>query len=86
MDEVTPADPRHHTMERLEEAKRITKDGVEYWMARELGPILGYETWGKFEPFIDRAKAALRANGRDPSHQIVQTGKMMERGGGAQKE
>ena len=54
-------------MERLEAAKRTSKSGVDYWMARELGPILGYLVWGKFEPVVLRAAAALRADGRDPS-------------------
>lgn len=79
--------PSHkHTMERLELLKHTSAKDVEYWMAREIGPTLGYETWGKFEPVIERASAALAASGINSSHQIVQTGKMMERGKGAQKE
>jgi DNA-damage-inducible protein D len=81
----TPDDHRL-TMEELESAKKISPRGVDYWMAREIGPILGYEVWGRFEPVIDRAAAAMRASGIDPSHQIVQTGKMMMRGKGAQTE
>ena len=77
MDEITPAEPHRHTMERLEAAKRVTPDGVEYWLARELGPILGYHAWGRFEPVIQRAAAALTASGRNASHQIVRTGKSM---------
>jgi DNA-damage-inducible protein D len=53
-------------------------------MARDIGPALGYGVWGKFEPVIGRAEAAMRASGVEPSHHIVQTGKMMERGKGAQ--
>lgn len=83
---VTPAEPHRHTMQRLEEARKATDDGVEYWMARDLGPILGYDTFAKFEPVVRRAEEALRANKVDPSHQIVRTSKMMERGGGAQVE
>jgi DNA-damage-inducible protein D len=66
-------------MERLEAAKRTNAKGVEYWMARELGPILGYPTWGKFEPVVLRAAAALRADGMEPSHQIAQTSKSVGR-------
>lgn len=86
MPDIEPQEPQRHTMERLEAAKRVLQNGVEFWTARELGPILGYETWAKFEPVIERAAEALRANGREPSHQIARTGKMMERGRGAQKE
>lgn len=86
MGDITPSEPQRHTMQRLETAKRTTKEGVEYWMARDLGPILGYETFSKFEAVIDRASEALSAAGEDASHHIVQTSKMMGRGGGAQVE
>jgi DNA-damage-inducible protein D len=79
MDDLIESEPHRHTMERLEAAKRTTPGGVGYWMARELGPILGYPTWGKFEPVVLRAAAALRADGRDPSHQIAQAGKSVGR-------
>ncbi len=59
-------------------------DGTEYWRARELRGILGYESWTKFQPVIERARAAMTTQGIDASHQIVQTDAMMERGGGAQ--
>lgn len=86
MTDVIPAEPHRHTMERLEAAKRITSDGVEYWMARELGPILGYDGWRDFEAVMKRAADALTANGLDPSHQIVPTRKLMEVGKGATNE
>jgi len=76
---------RHrHTMERLEALKRISPKGTDYWMAREIGPVLGYEVWGKFEPVIDRARDSMTASGIDASHHVAHTSKMMERGKGAQ--
>lgn len=78
--------PHRHTMERLESAKQTTENGVEYWYARDIGPILGYPTWQNFEPAVRRAEDALRASGRDPSQQIMPTHRMMERGGGALTE
>ena len=86
MPETPPEGSRRRTMERLEAAKRLTPSGVEYWMARELGPILGYETWAKFEAVIERAARALSADGRDPSQQIARAGKMLERGSNAMTE
>jgi DNA-damage-inducible protein D len=79
-----PNEPDRHTMERLESAKRLTETGAPYWLAREIHPILGYPDWRNFEPSVKRAENALRTNGQDPSHHIVETQKMMERGGGAQ--
>ena len=71
------------TMERLEALKRTSERGVDYWMARDIGVPLGYEVWARFEPVVLRAGAAMQASGIDPSHHIVQTDKMMERGKGA---
>ncbi|MBV9114682.1 MAG: DNA damage-inducible protein D [Hyphomicrobiales bacterium] len=74
-----------HTMERLEAARRVSKSGVEYWTAREMSPILGYPVWSKFEPVLERARAAMESNGIDSSHHIAQTGKMVELGSGSER-
>ncbi|MBU2578868.1 DNA damage-inducible protein D, partial [Patescibacteria group bacterium] len=34
------------------------KDGVEFWYARELQGLLGYNKWSNFENVIDKAKIA----------------------------
>ena len=35
-----------------------TEDGVEYWLARELMPLLGYARWENFKNSISKAKLA----------------------------
>lgn len=35
----------------------------EFWLARELMPLLGYTRWNEFEDVIDRAKAACQNTG-----------------------
>ena len=37
-----------------------TKDGVEYWNARELCKILGYNEFNKFVPVIKKAMISPR--------------------------
>lgn len=37
----------------------------EYWLARELSKILGYNRWENFENVIAKAKIACKFNGRD---------------------
>lgn len=74
-----------NTMAKLEELRRISSRGSEYWLARDIQPVLGYPTWRGFEAVIDRARASFRANGLDPSHQIVLTHKLMGGGKGAQQ-
>ena len=73
------------TIKDLQERMHKLADGVEYWMAREIHPILGYPTWDKFEAVIDRARQAFRNNDADPSHHISLTGKMVELGSDARR-
>ena len=37
--------------------------GLEYWSARELMPLLGYDKWERFSGVIERAIASLEAQG-----------------------
>lgn len=46
--------------------RRETADGTEYWSARELMPVLGYERWENFEDSIIRARLAAQNSGHDP--------------------
>jgi len=53
----------------LESIKKVTQDEnpVEFWLARDLMPMLGYSTWAKFTEAIERAKEALKI-----SNQVVE--------------
>ena len=46
----------------FEEASH-TKEGIEYWMARELQELLGYEEWRNFCKIIDKAKMSSQKSG-----------------------
>ena len=40
-----------------------TETGIEYWLARDLQPLLGYTQWRNFLSIIGKAKTACeRAN------------------------
>jgi hypothetical protein len=71
---------------RLEEARRMTVDGVEYWMARVVQPLLGYEIWRNFEGVVGRARAACESAGHDPSQHFAEVGNVITAGHGAQLE
>jgi DNA-damage-inducible protein D len=43
--------------------RQYTPDGGEFWSARDLMPLLGYERWERFEDSIDRAVAAALNSG-----------------------
>lgn len=72
-------------MKDLEALRRETEAGREFWLAREVGGVLGYPVWREFENVIDRARSSYMSNGFDPSHQIVSTHKLMGTGKGAQR-
>jgi DNA-damage-inducible protein D len=74
-----------NTMDRLKQASKVTGDGIEYWLAREIMPILGYETWRRFEETLERARAALVGNGVEPSQHFAESGKMLELGNASQR-
>ncbi|MEH2166621.1 MAG: BRO family protein [Nostoc sp.] len=42
----------------FDQIKQVDTDSNEYWLARELMPILGYQQWRQFEDAISRAIAA----------------------------
>jgi DNA-damage-inducible protein D len=69
---------------KLDERKRYTDEGVEYWMARELRPILGYDTWQKFTNVIDRAVEACRNIGVNPEYHFSDAARVITAGKGAQ--
>ncbi|RVW06252.1 phage antirepressor Ant [Rhodococcus spongiicola] len=49
----------------FDQIRRRHPDGTEYWSARELMPLLGYEKWERFEDVVDRALASMRAQGHN---------------------
>jgi DNA-damage-inducible protein D len=63
----------------------VTLEGREYWSARELMPLLGYDRWENFEVAIRRAKVAGHNSGYDVATHFPGATKMVEVGSGAQR-
>jgi DNA-damage-inducible protein D len=72
------------TMELLESAKKVSPNGVDYWLAREICPILGY-SWEGFEAVISRATDACDSVEIDSRYHFRQTSNMMKVGKGGQR-
>ena len=54
--------------------KWVNPYGVEYWSARELAPLLGYDKWQNFDIAIQRAMANCNVAGQEfSSHFLVTT-------------
>ncbi len=70
----------------LDAVKRLSPNGVEYWMTRDLQSPLGYAKWENFEGVIKKAQMACESTGVDPSNHILATRKMVGVGSGAERE
>src|SRR5262245_48749375 len=70
----------------LEACKRTAPDGSEYWMARDLQPLLGYDRWENFSAAIERAREACRSAGVSVIHQVAEGTKMVNIGSGGRRE
>ena len=62
------------------------KDGVEFWYARELQQLLGYDKWSNFEGVIGKAKIACETAQQKVSDHFADVGKMVDLGSGSQRE
>lgn len=49
-------------LDNFESFAKKTKDGVEFWMARDLQKLLGYEQWRNFSSVIEKAKTSCENN------------------------
>lgn len=55
----------------FEDIKHINEYGQEYWLARELQPILGHNSWRRFSDAIERAKLACKNSGYEVDEQFA---------------
>ncbi len=69
----------------FEDIKHYNENGQEYWLARELQPILEYRQWRRFEEAIDRAKLACKNSGYDVSDHFADVGKTIQMPKGAHR-
>ncbi|MDR3282110.1 MAG: DNA damage-inducible protein D [Candidatus Methanoplasma sp.] len=47
----------------FESIRHVREDGSEYWVARELAPVLEYTKWENFAKVVDRAMLACKNSG-----------------------
>ena len=68
----------------FDQIRQVDEFGTEYWLARQLQPLLGYSRWQRFEETIERAKLASHNSGYDIRNHFTDTGNLVERpqGGG----
>ncbi len=69
----------------LEEIKK-TKNNIEYWSARELMNVLGYEKWQKFDEVVKKAKSACISSNNDVMSHFIASDKMISTGKSAKRK
>ena len=62
------------------------EDDTEYWLARELQPVLGYATWRSFEQVVEKARMACATAGQPVADHFADVGKMIDLAKGAERE
>ncbi|MBU0569465.1 DNA damage-inducible protein D, partial [Patescibacteria group bacterium] len=70
----------------FEEIKKNDKDGVEYWEARKLMPLLGYTRWENFEKVINKSKKSCKKSGQTITNHFLDITKMVTLGSGSKRK
>jgi len=70
----------------FEELKQVNSHGAEFWSARALQSLLGYDQWRRFEQAIKRAQDACRESGNEPTDHFAGAGKMVPLGSGSERQ
>src|SRR3989344_7962415 len=70
----------------FEDIKKIDKNGIEYWEARELMMLLEYTEWRKFSGIIEKAKKSCSKSGQKTKYHFVGIDKMIKLATGTAKE
>ena len=60
-------------------------DGVEFWYARELQRLLGYEQWRNFALILQKAETSCEASGFNITDHFAEVSKMVPIGSGAER-
>jgi len=69
----------------FEKIKQTDKNGLEFWLARDLQGVLNYSKWENFSKVIDRAMLACKNSGLNVANHFPDLRKMVQIGSGAAK-
>ncbi len=72
--------------ETFEDYSHTTEDGVEFWFARDLQNLLGYNEWRNFENVVVKAKTACKNSQNSISYHFVDVNKMVGIGSKAERK
>lgn len=75
---------KHHAT--FEGVRQVDEYGNEFWLARDLAPLLDYQQWRNLMQVIDKARQACENSGRVVADHFADISKMVDIGSGAQRE
>jgi DNA-damage-inducible protein D len=70
----------------FEDLRQVNEHGAEFWSARDIQPLLGYDQWRRFENAIKKAQSSCEQSGNDCDHHFAGAGKMVEIGSGSERK
>ena len=82
MSGATPETGHHASFESI---KRSDGQAAEYWLARELAPVLDYQDYRNFQAVIDKARTACAQSGYEVADHFGDVTEMVTIGSGAQR-
>ncbi|MBQ6284684.1 MAG: DNA replication protein DnaD [Bacilli bacterium] len=77
---------KEYTEKVFEDIKHIDDNGNEYWLARELVPLLEYSKWERFSNTINNAKIACENSGYNVNDHFPRVGKLISIGKGGKRK
>ena len=69
----------------FEDIRHIDEEGNEYWLARELAPLLDYAKWENFETVLHKAITSCISSNIDEGNNFLEIRKMVTIGSGANR-
>lgn len=73
-------------MNEFDSVAKKTEENIEFWYARDLMGLLGYEQWRNFENVINHAIESCETSEIEPSDHFRDVTKMVALGSGAQRQ
>ena len=81
-----PEKNENYNNKTFEDIKHIDENGIEFWYARELMPILQYSNWQNFEKIIDKAKISCQNSDISVFEHFIDVSKLSKRANNAEVE
>jgi DNA-damage-inducible protein D len=76
----------HTLTDTFEAHAQQAENGIEFWLARDLQHLLGYDEWRNFTTVISKAKTSCELSGHPVSDHFVDVNKTIAMPKGAEKE